>query len=474
MTSVNYDFSELIAKGGPTMRLLEVQLTNFRCFESLIVRFEPESKLHVFVGDNGAGKSAIMDAIALGLAPIARRFGQPPGGKRRNLLDITETAHHANSVSAALDKTPPKPYCHLRFKGQPNGHVVEWDVHLLRDKSKRTKAALPPLVGNKHLNEALDEDVFQVAEHPAGDAGTVPVFAYYGTSRAVLDIPQRQRNFESSFSRGAALKNALDPVSRFKDAFEWFFAMERDELAMQKKEQNFKFHLPVLETVRRAIQAMLPEFMEPRITTHPLHFQLSRTNKDGSVTDLFAEQLSDGYRTMLALVMDFARRLAQANPKIPDPLQAEAVLLIDEVDLHLHPLWQQRIVPSLQQTFQNTQIILTTHSQEVLTTVRPQSISIIRDGKIHPCTIPTYGARSPEVASEVMGVHNLRPPDNSIAQTITKLFEAIDSGNLDAVRSYRRELDAWAQGYPEPDLVRADFLIRRLEAHQSNPPQRKA
>jgi predicted ATP-binding protein involved in virulence len=439
------------------MRLLEVQLTNFRCFESLSVHFDPESNVHVFVGDNGAGKSAILDAIALGLAPIARRFGQSPGGRRRNLLDITETAHHQSAGVAIFDNTPPKPFCYVQFKGRPNGHVVEWDTHLLRDKSKRSKAKLPTLIGNKHLNEALDEDVFQVAEHPDGEAGTVPVYAYYGTSRAVLDIPQRQRNFESAFSRGAALKNALDPVSRFKDAFEWFFAMERDELALQNRKQEFRFRLPVLDTVRRAIQGMLPEFTEPRITTHPLHFQLSRKNEDSSVTDLFAEQLSDGYRTMLALVMDFARRLAQANPKMTDPLQAEAVLLIDEVDLHLHPDWQQTIVPQLQITFPNTQLILTTHSPQVLTSVHSRSVNVLRSGKLHRSPEGIYGAESKRTLERVMLIPS-RPPKNARVQKLENLFSLISAGKLEEAKGLAAVLSAEFSGN-EPAVDEALTMI---------------
>lgn len=421
------------------MRISEVQLTNFRCFESLTLRFDPGENVHVFVGDNGAGKSAILDAIALGLAPIARRFGQPPGGKRRNLLDITESGHHANTVAAVLDTIPPKPFCHLKFKGQTNGHVVEWDAHLLRDKSKRTKAALPPLISNKHLNDALDEDVFQIAEHPAGKAGTVPIYAYYGTSRAVLDIPQRQTNFESAFSRSAALKNALDPVSRFKEAFEWFFAMERDELKIRNERQDFRYKLPVLEAVRRAIIAMLPDFADPRITTHPLHFQLSRKNADNSVTDLFAEQLSDGYRTMLALVMDFARRLAQANPQLQDPLATEAVLLIDEVDLHLHPDWQQRIIPDLKRTFPNTQLILTTHSPQVLTSIHSKSVQIVREGKLYPSPGGIYGAESKRTLERVMGIPS-RPPDNERVKSLEKLFGHIKSERFSEAKELALQL----------------------------------
>ena len=445
------------------MRLLEINLTNFRCFESLEIAFPTSTNICVFVGDNGAGKSAILDAIALGLAPVARRFNQTPGDRSRRALDITEPPWYADRSDRAILMSLSEPYYRLLLQAYMEGQGIQWDVHLLRDKSLRTKRQVPRMIGTRELYEALDADVHQVAEQTGG---TVPVFAYYGTNRAVIDIPQRQRDFQTKFSRETAINRALDPVSRFKDAFMWFFAMERDELVLKDEKKDFSFRLPVLEAVRRALHAMLPEFADPRITTQPLHFLLSRKNSDGSTIDLFAEQLSDGYRTMLALVMDFARRLAQANPQLPDPLATEAILMIDEVDLHLHPLWQQRIVPDLARTFPNTQIILTTHSQEVLTTVSPEAIFIIRNGKIHPCTMPTYGAKSPDVAVEVMGVKSQRPPGNEITSAISKLFDAIDAGDLAAARTQRQSLANWAKGYPEPDLVRADLLIRRLEARK--------
>jgi predicted ATP-binding protein involved in virulence len=309
---------------------------------------------------------------------------------------------------------------------------------MLRDKSNRTKAILPPMLGTKQLYDALDSDVFQVAE---GTGGTVPVFAYYGTSRAVIDIPQRQRSFQTGFTREAALRQALDPVSRFKDAFEWFFAMERDELAMRSKKEDFRYKLPLLEAVRRAIQSMLPEFVEPHITTHPLRFELSHKNSDGTVTDLYAEQLSDGYRTMLALVMDFARRLAQANPDLNDPLASEAVLLIDEVDLHLHPDWQQKIIPDLQRTFPNTQLILTTHSPQVLTSVHSRSVQTVRDGKLYPSPGGIYGAESKRTLERVMLIPS-RPPGNERVQRLEELFVLIKSEHFAEAKTLALSLAA--------------------------------
>jgi predicted ATP-binding protein involved in virulence len=200
---------------------------------------------------------------------------------------------------------------------------------------------------------------------------------------------------------------------------------------------------------------------------------LTQRLDDGCERELSLQMLSDGYRTMLALVMDFARRMAQANPHLAEPLEAEAILLVDEIDLHLHPLWQQTVIPSFRRAFPQTQLILTSHSPQVLTTVEAEKIFIVETTGIRPCPAPTYGARSSDVVAEVLGLKSLRPPGNEIAEKISSLFRALDTGKLEEAKGLRAELESWAKGFPEPDLVRADLLIRRLE-HQQQPPKAAA
>jgi predicted ATP-binding protein involved in virulence len=174
-------------------------------------------------------------------------------------------------------------------------------------------------------------------------------------------------------------------------------------------------------------------------------------------------QLSNGYRNMLALVMDFARRMAQANPNLSDPLQGPGILLIDEIDLHIHPSWQQRIVPDLRKVFPNTQLIVTTHSPEVVTTVQRQQVQVLEDYQVLPCPNPTYGAKTSDVVRSVLGLKELRPPDNEVSRDITLLFQAVDRGDLREAKTIREKLRQWdSEGY-DPDLTRADMRIRRLE-----------
>jgi predicted ATP-binding protein involved in virulence len=435
------------------------------------------SDLTVLVGNNGAGKTAILDGIGYALSRILTRLPGIEGKSlRREDIRIERQGVQAPFVRVEAQST----------------EGIQWTRTLKRDPTRQTAADVPDAIGDKALFEFLDPTIHAIAE---GQNATLPVFAYYGVSRAVLNIPERRRAFRKEFRRFDALENALEPTTRFKDLFEWYYAQEHDEMErMMQALSTPEFQawlqsanggspppppaeapklpgpLPVLQAVRDAISQVVSGFTQPHIKTNPLRMVLTQRFEDGGERELSLQMLSDGYRTMLALVMDFARRMAQANPHLARPLEAEAILLVDEIDLHLHPLWQQTVIPSFRRAFPQTQLILTTHSPQVLTTVEADKIFIVEPTGIRPCPAPTYGARSSDVVAEVLGLKNLRPPANEIAEKISSLFGALDAGRLEEAKGLRADLESWARGFPEPDLVRADLLIRRLE-HQQQPPE---
>jgi predicted ATP-binding protein involved in virulence len=281
----------------------------------------------------------------------------------------------------------------------------------------------------------------------------------------------------------------LESSSRFKETFKWFYSLQAEETAdhidigggiSSLKEKDSRSELKSLfdrnsgsvnrirtrVAIADAIEAVVPQFSNPRIRANPLRLILTEGGEGDLSRELSLQMLSDGYRTMIAMVMDFARRLAQANPDMKNPLQAEAILLVDEIDLHLHPIWQQKVIPSLQRAFPNTQMVVSTHSPQVLSTVPSESILIVEPDGVRRCDAPTYGARSSDLVAEVLGLPSQRPPDNAISSKISELFRAIDAGDVVVAKAVRLELEDWAKGFPEPDLVRADVLIRRLD-HQS-------
>jgi hypothetical protein len=178
---------------------------------------------------------------------------------------------------------------------------------------------------------------------------------------------------------------------------------------------------------------------------------------------LFLEQLSDGERGLLALVFDLTRRLSVANPESNNPIaDGVALVLIDEIELHLHPKWQRDVLQRLRETFQSCQFVVTTHSPLVLGEVPARCVRFLEfvDGKVS-VTVPTeaYGMDANRILQEFMGA----PVRNrQVDGELKTLFELIDQERFDEARAAIAALEN-KLGEDEPELTRASSLIRFLE-----------
>lgn len=213
---------------------------------------------------------------------------------------------------------------------------------------------------------------------------------------------------------------------------------------------------------------MIPGVSNPRVTTRPPHFMV-HYHKGAQAEDLYLEQLSGGYRVMLALVVDLARRMGQANPHMENPLESEAIVLIDEVDLHLHPSWQQRVLSDLLRTFPKTQFIVSTHSPQVLTTIQPENIFMVSNEaggvKLYSTPGPTLEVEAGYVLHAEMGVEQRPAMDTGRASEFVKelyRYQRLvdtDQGEGEDATALRRWLESISPR--DPALTRADAEIRR-------------
>ncbi len=372
------------------MRLKSLHLKNFRCFSDLTVNFDP--KMTVIIAENGKGKTAVLDAIATGFGRYLTKLGKK--GQTLKQFDIQVLSQERLAPYAALTIEIEKTSAH-----EPDALV--WS---LSRKHNPASSIDTPLAGTKSI-DAFATQLLQKQE--SGLTPPFPLVVYYGTNRGILGEVQRRRNFKKKFTPLDALDGALEPTARFKAAFEWFNAMEDEERREKEKRKDFSYRLPQLEYVRSAIERALTHlpaegvfgagaspvlFSNPRTETRPLRFVIDQHTSEGQRT-LRINQLSDGYRIMLGLVMDLARRQAEAfsfSPQIVAGFGAwPTIVLIDEVDLHLHPRWQQVVLLQLQNIFSSTQFIVTTHSPQVLTSVEATCIR-----KLVPHTNPDTGAQT--------------------------------------------------------------------------------
>jgi len=444
------------------MKIEKLVLENFRRFVELDIEFDPS--LTVIVGINGAGKTSILDGIALLIGRLLTRLPQVSG-----VALSPKDLHINNGTSLA-----PGVRCYLKAdmgtKQSPD--PLAWSASRLRDKSLRTAKMVRETlrvdtnVGVSSIDTFADRLIDAENE---SKPYCMPVVAYYGTQRATVSTPLKRRNFATSFARFGGLTGALNPAANFKQVFEWIHAKENDEAREQKKRKSFDYQDLELQTVRTAIESFFPHFKNPRTETNPLRFVVD-TEYSGVAVTCDLSQLSDGYRTTLALVADLACRMARANPAshtTPNPLETDAVVLIDEIELHLHPGWQQTILANLRTVFPGAQFIVTTHSPQVLTTVEPQCIRIIdwdgaEKGGKPILEVPTFsiGAESQYVLETILGVPP-RPADIPIARQLEEYLNLVNQNQWDSLRAValRTTLDKWSDGI-EPSLVKADIDIR--------------
>jgi predicted ATP-binding protein involved in virulence len=470
------------------VKLKKIVLDNFRCFEHLEMDFD--ERLTVIVGGNGAGKTAVLDSIGFLFGRLLSRLPKI-SGIAPSLSDLKTLPHNklapAFRCKATVDVATELKVLRAKIPDDSQDTCLHWSLGRFRDKSPATKLAAFNKLRDAEIigpNTPVSSSAFSsfkqiywladllLDAESSSQTYRMPIVTHYGTGRAVFETPMRRRNFKTQFARFDSLADALEPRTNFKRVFEWFHVKENEELRELRENLDLNYRDSGLECIRRAItQFFDPHFKNPRTKLRPLRFVVDWKEGDHYIP-LDLNQLSDGYRTTLALVADLARRMVEANPPgsgIDDPLNTEAIVLIDEVDLHLHPAWQQHILAQLQETFPKSQFIVTTHSPQVLSTVPAECIRVL-----HTATDPetqatratvstvkrqTLGVASSDVLAEVMGIDPV--PDVEQARDLQS-YHALIQQNLHETPDGLKLRDKLTAhfGVEHPAMLECDRLIR--------------
>lgn len=470
------------------MHLKKITFQDFRCFDSLTIKLH--ERLTVLVAENAGGKTSVLDAIAKGLAAWFSHLDSAEQRLPKFPLDDDDLRvapavnNRGRQIAKLVDITK------LTLSMDCDDAPVDWDIaHVLNNSVLHLS-----LLNCEHAETALERYANRLRDaiHDGDDDISIPVFAYYGIHRGHVtqEIPDRIHEPNVDYSRRlSALVDALAPNLRdfsemirwFKEAsldeYQWEEARKEGSLAPGESAERYEGALP---HIRRAFEAVLGDRVsDPRIDRVTKKFVVDFRGDDETVTPLRFDQLSQGYASVLALVMDLAQRLALANPhfdastehdhregveEIIDPLSAPAIVLIDEVDLHLHPSWQQRVLADLMRAFPGTQFIVTTHSPQVLTTVKSENIRILGRNaagawEAEPPPQEIKGVESAVALNAVMGVNPIPPVDE--AKWLTDYVAHIESGTHstpDAVNLHQKLLRLY--GPTHPVMLDVDRLTR--------------
>ncbi len=460
------------------MKLATVDITWFRCFESLAVELHPD--INVIVGTNGAGKSSILDAIAIALNEIvAANVGGGKSWRKMQGAALQATDIFIDSslnessvgrkqvvqiIAKATDYYPVKDFTGKTPEGQ--NALIEWTEQIVYSAPATFSYDTSASERVSELHRYIKTLWLEICKSPQALI-PLPVVAYYRANRRIGGMPELGDIFKHDLARAKAFVSALDAAANFTAMCQWFYLRENAELRANVNAQNGDSkEFADLRAVRQALKHTIEGLERVYFDRSPPRLMVEIREFDGTLRAFELIQLSEGSRNLLALVLDFARRLAQANPNRLNPLEAPGILLIDEIELHLHPRWQQQVIPALRAAFPGTQLIVSTNSPAVLTTVRREHIKLL--GADHqfdriPPDVGTYGADNSRVLVEVFGTCP-RPQQIDTVQQLAEYWLAVENQehDTDRIKLLRQKLET-ALGSSDPDLLRADLRIKQLQ-----------
>lgn len=427
-----------------SLRLDNLVLTNFRCFAHCDISLHP--RLTVLVAENGNGKTAVLDAASLALSAYVNALHPAEKLRKIERTDVRLAPADARGMEPCL----------------PTGFAA---AGIVADQALRWASTVSAYGAKVRPSTRELKELQHTAQVLRNDNALLPLVAFYGTGRLWSEhrLTEGRRTSVTAVSeRLEGYAGCLTSTSSFKGVSAWY-QHRVSQTASPAYKEGLGTNLALLTAVREAA----------RIVLEPTGW--SNLDWDAELEGLVADHaqngrlplssLSDGVRNMLALVADVARRCASLNPHLSDEAarKTPGVLLIDEVDMHLHPKWQQQVIELLCQAFPAMQIIATTHSPHVLSTVDRASIRVLRlvDGQavIETPRLQTRGVESADVLASVMGVDPIpQLPEAKMLHAYRALIEDGKAESSEAATLRARLVAHFDERHPV--ILDCDRLIR--------------
>lgn len=431
------------------MKLKKLTLANFRGLDQVDLDFAED--VTVIAGVNGVGKSGVLKAVtsALSLAfpkftaskesPLGLNDTDVQAGKpglsmsvtlgleaAKIVIDLTRTAPLAANKAASLTKRRDD----LRFairetrKGSKEEQDINDEIRLIELQLDQVSdiAAVRVLPDDA---EADGDEMFRTLK----TASRQPFAAFYSTSRFLSRLPPTLPKTKK-LTAAAAYDKALSQLEvSLNDFANWYRVMASEANATTRDR--------LLRQLEQAINTFLPEVCDLALHDgRPPRFSVKKNGKA-----LFLEQLSDGERGLLALVFDLTRRLAIANPDSDNPIaEGVALVLIDEIELHLHPRWQRDVIKRLPAVFKECQFVITTHSPQVIGETDARSVRLLsrRDGKVVVDTpAMAYGTDSNWILRVLMDADEMT---EDVESKLTTASSLVSTRDLEGARRLIEEL----------------------------------
>lgn len=431
------------------MYLEKLKLHNFRCYEKLEIDFNRQ--LTVLVGKNGSGKTTVLEAIAIALGTWFVGFNIVNAKGINKRTDPLRKAYQIGATDDVQTQFPVEIEAWGKIE-ESKDQILHWKRELYTPTgTMTTKDAKEIVEYAAEYQKAISEGRTDIY---------LPMVAYYGTGRLWDYHRQKRTDVFKVSSRTNGYIDCLDGTANVKLMMDWFQIMTINKY--QRQEENLESN-PELDTVYLAMEKCLTNLsgysdvkIRYNMGTQELDVYYSEQDKQRMRIPL--NQLSDGYKGMISLVADIAYRMATLNPQLGTEVlsKGDGVVLIDEVDLHLHPAWQQKVIDNLMNIFPKVQFIVSTHAPAIISSVKTDKLRILSNKEVCMTANQVYGKDVNSVMKEIMGLND-RP--DQFVELFEKFYRLLSEKKYDEAGAVLDKLDE-ERGYHDPEIVKCRVKLK--------------
>lgn len=422
------------------MKIRQLELQNFRCFDQKT--FEFSDQFNVFIGDNATGKTAILDALAIGIGSFFLGIDKIDSVN----INKDEIRRILRKEGETLTLEPILPVV-VSCQGCLDVTEMSWTREIKTDGGSTTREG-----AKKILQYARElQQIIRIQDQDR-EKIILPVISYYSTGR--LWVQHREiKNTKGPDSRFLGYKNCLTKSNEMKKIMLWFKKWELASLQQGRP-------LGTLSGVKEAIKNCMEDWQDVKYDV--VQNKLVATAQDGRTLPF--NMLSDGVKNMIGMVADIAYRCVTLNPQFDGEAArlTPGIVLIDEIDLHLHPKWQHRVVEDLKRTFPKIQFFATTHSPFIIQSLRDNELINLdnRDGEYVNGSIE-------DIVEDVQG---LGLPQQSkrwknmmeAAQEYYQVLEQAENVSEEEIEKLKHRLDELSMPYSDDPAYQAFLKMERL------------
>lgn len=395
------------------MYLSEITLQNFKGIKGLNITFN--KGVNLIIGNNGAGKTSLLNGISVALSNMMRLL---PVNSFVNIeqSDVyAETTRMGDVTSSTVYHTP------VRVEAHVNNNNTVYACEVI----KNTEAAPTEIVSYpalENMKKLVDQKLpLPLLNYQNAGRGSSVVYE----DKTIYGVQATYR----SIDRLAGYKDSFAKTMNFYEIQAWCMQMEL--ITIQKKKLIREYSL-FKQMISSFIQAI-----ENKSATLDVYYSFESSGLvfvDGN-KELPFYNLSAGYQNVLCMAMELAYRSAVLNPELANAKDTEGIVLIDEIEMHLHPAWQWKIVGALQKTFPNVQFIIATHSPIILSSAKDSSLYLMKSVDEIMTLDNVFGYKINDILLLSQGSADIPEEISAWYDKVERLLDAGDSAGLDSLRA---------------------------------------